>query len=293
MSGKENDTQRYKWNALGKIVTATITTSGGIIKEIISANATIITAGATIITAGAAIVTAGSAITVGFWQYGQKNESNVKEFKGRVSDARDGRAIRNVKVSLEGSGVPPVVHSDSEGVFMFPLEKPNTQVRVLIELDNYDKYNRFISTASNTGIAEIKLDPIPPIRSQSPVPTPASTQPSTNESPRVFVVPIPVPAPSVKPSPSFKPSPSLDTSPSTTTQLSGQGVLVARDDGATINIRSGPGKTYRNLHYGIRGDNVTFLSLDKASDGDTWYQIRFNISGADGWVHQDFIRRTR
>lgn len=72
------------------------------------------------------------------------------------------------------------------------------------------------------------------------------------------------------------------------TELS-EGTLKAKEAGAKINVYSGAGTNFKNLHYGLNGDRVILISSVRDKDNSTWYQIRFLTSGAEGWVHQDFI----
>ncbi|MGK7890916.1 MAG: hypothetical protein AB4042_16420 [Leptolyngbyaceae cyanobacterium] len=74
--------------------------------------------------------------------------------------------------------------------------------------------------------------------------------------------------------------------------------LTARDRGAEINVRQGPGTNYTAQHYGIRGDWIDILNRNGNSNvwmfaeddrGDTWYQIGFPASRAYGWVREDFV----
>jgi hypothetical protein len=75
--------------------------------------------------------------------------------------------------------------------------------------------------------------------------------------------------------------------------------LVARDAKAQINLREGPGTTYKAVHYGLSGNKVDFLSQNgnpkkwmsrKDSSGKVWYQVGFPTSRAYGWVRADFVQ---
>ncbi len=49
------------------------------------------------------------------------------------------------------------------------------------------------------------------------------------------------------------------------------------------------------LHYGFPGDRVTILGNGSSPNGDLWHQIRFDQSGAEGWVSRrniDFVGTT-
>lgn len=50
------------------------------------------------------------------------------------------------------------------------------------------------------------------------------------------------------------------------------------------------------LHYGFPGDRVTVLGNGTSPNGDMWHQIRFDQSGAEGWVSRrniNFVGMTR
>lgn len=73
-------------------------------------------------------------------------------------------------------------------------------------------------------------------------------------------------------------------------QSSKEGVLVAQDSKTQINVRAGAGLNFPSRHYGVVGDKVIIMNSVRGEDGSTWYQIKFPISGADGWVRNDFIQ---
>lgn len=68
------------------------------------------------------------------------------------------------------------------------------------------------------------------------------------------------------------------------------GILTARDSKAQINVRDGPGMNYSNRHYGVAGDKVDIIASANSNDGLVWYQVKFQVSGAEGWVRNDFIQ---
>jgi len=67
-------------------------------------------------------------------------------------------------------------------------------------------------------------------------------------------------------------------------------VLYADEPGSQINLRSAPTTQSASPSYGIPGDKVETLRAVKGADGYTWYYIRFDRSGAEGWVRGDLIR---
>jgi len=102
-----------------------------------------------------ALIGAAAVIIVGYWQYYSKPEK--KEFIGRVIEAKTEKRIRNAKVSLEVQGVPPVIYTDSEGIFSFSLKDADNQVRVRVEAEGYEKFDRLITLSTRTGVEEIQL----------------------------------------------------------------------------------------------------------------------------------------
>jgi serine/threonine protein kinase, bacterial len=85
-----------------------------------------------------------------------------------------------------------------------------------------------------------------------------------------------------------KPSTQMIPSQIQPTTLFKEGSLTAKEPDAKINVRAGAGTDFENLHYGIVGDKVIVISSDRDGANSTWYQIKFS-SGAQGWVHEDFI----
>ena len=116
----------------------------------------------------AALIAAIAAITVGYWQYFKNNEL-TREFRGRITDAETGKVLRQAKIVLEAQGSPPMIYSDSEGFFSFLLERANTQVRIRVEANGYEKYDRLINPTSGSGVEEIRVQPT---RNSSPSPEP-------------------------------------------------------------------------------------------------------------------------
>ncbi|HEY9827069.1 MAG TPA: SH3 domain-containing protein [Stenomitos sp.] len=73
-------------------------------------------------------------------------------------------------------------------------------------------------------------------------------------------------------------------------------VLVANDPQARINLRAAPRKDAPILGYGLVGDPVhliTYMSPEgdrlSASDDQGWYFVKFDRSGAEGWIRADFV----
>ncbi|MEB3292659.1 MAG: SH3 domain-containing protein [Synechococcales bacterium] len=67
-------------------------------------------------------------------------------------------------------------------------------------------------------------------------------------------------------------------------------ILHGNEPGSKVNIRTEPTTEASLAHYGLVGDRVEMLREVKGGDGYTWYYIRFNQSGAEGWVRGDLVR---
>ncbi|NJL45995.1 MAG: SH3 domain-containing protein [Leptolyngbyaceae cyanobacterium SM2_3_12] len=65
--------------------------------------------------------------------------------------------------------------------------------------------------------------------------------------------------------------------------------LIAAQPEAQINLRSQPSTDSRSKGYGLVGDPVQLLRSAQDSDGREWYYVKFEQSGAEGWVRGDFI----
>ncbi|MGF1518435.1 MAG: SH3 domain-containing protein [Nodosilinea sp.] len=64
--------------------------------------------------------------------------------------------------------------------------------------------------------------------------------------------------------------------------------LIASQPGSQINLRSQPTTSSDARGYGVVGDPVQLLRSVDRSDG-TWYFVKFDESGAEGWIRSDFI----
>jgi hypothetical protein len=84
-----------------------------------------------------------------------------KWFLGRVVDEASRDRLAGAKVALEAGGVPPVLYSDSEGVFAFPVPTGVSTVRVRIESPGYEHYDRQVDVTSMNGVQEIRMKALP------------------------------------------------------------------------------------------------------------------------------------
>lgn len=116
-------------------------------------------------------------------------------FIGRIIDKNTEARIRGAKVSLEGESVPSVAYSDSEGVFSFPVNDPNKEIRLRIEANQYENFDLRITPAKNQVIQDVRLTPKTdktaelseittqtsnPAPHRSPLPTPIANKPESN-----------------------------------------------------------------------------------------------------------------
>jgi hypothetical protein len=71
------------------------------------------------------------------------------------------------------------------------------------------------------------------------------------------------------------------------------GELISKTPKTKINVRKSPGKEMQTVHYGRSGDKVSILYSGRDQVGLIWYQVKFEKSGVEGWVGNDFVRRTK
>lgn len=144
-----------------------------------------ITAKGTIIAAViAAIATIIAAIIVVWFQCQSKPvitpSGNVKpKFVGRVKDYITDTPIRNAKVTLEIQDVPPVIYTDSEGIFSFPIGAQTTELHIRVEAVGYEKFDRRLNPSSNYGVEEIRLQPYSKAENVPKVPDSVGAEPVT------------------------------------------------------------------------------------------------------------------
>ncbi|TVQ13183.1 MAG: SH3 domain-containing protein [Leptolyngbya sp. DLM2.Bin27] len=67
------------------------------------------------------------------------------------------------------------------------------------------------------------------------------------------------------------------------------GRLTTQAAGAQINLRSQPTTQSAAQGYGNGGDQITLLHLAEGEGGFSWYYVKFDQSGAEGWVRGDFV----
>ena len=65
--------------------------------------------------------------------------------------------------------------------------------------------------------------------------------------------------------------------------------LTAQEADARISLRVQPSSQSSDKGYGLVGDPVQVLNQAQGDDGWTWYWVKFDGSGAEGWIRSDFI----
>jgi hypothetical protein len=104
------------------------------------------------------------AIAVGFFQFVlpviYKSSPDAVSVIGHVSDEQK-HTIANAKVSLEGEGfLPPVLFTDSEGVFSFSLPRDVKEIKIRVDATGYVPYDRRIGvSALKRELEDIRLKP--------------------------------------------------------------------------------------------------------------------------------------
>lgn len=117
-----------------------------------------------------AVIAAVAALVAAYWQFVWKPthpfsstsdpQSQRIEYVGRIVDSNTNEPIHNAKITLDFQGAPPIVYTDSEGVYRFNLNVDGDKIvgRVRVEANNYENYDRNITLfADNPNIEDIRL----------------------------------------------------------------------------------------------------------------------------------------
>lgn len=88
-----------------------------------------------------AIIGAGMAVLPFF------KPSTPTEYVGRILDSRSQTAIHSAKISLDLQGAPPIIYSDSEGIYRFLLSLSTERIagKIRVEAERYEPYERNIT----------------------------------------------------------------------------------------------------------------------------------------------------
>jgi hypothetical protein len=120
-----------------------------------------------------AIIGAIGVIVVGYWQFVWRPSQQLMvttpasqqvEYVGHVLDINTGNPIEQAEVTLDYQGAPPIVYSDSHGIYRFTITIQGNQSqldgRVRIRADDYENYDRNITLyVNNPNIEDIRLNP--------------------------------------------------------------------------------------------------------------------------------------
>ena len=127
---------------------------------------------------------------------------------------------------------------------------------------------------------------VPPTQTEEQLVVIDPTEPTPGTAPGTGTTPGTAPGTGTTPTPS-QPEPGVGgTGQAVNPPQAAQ--LIAAQPEAQINLRSQPTTTSSAKGYGLVGDPVQLLRSAQASDG-TWYYVKFEQSGAEGWVRGDFI----
>ncbi|PSR17814.1 hypothetical protein C8255_10680 [filamentous cyanobacterium CCP3] len=66
--------------------------------------------------------------------------------------------------------------------------------------------------------------------------------------------------------------------------------LTAQEANSRINLRTQPSAQSSDQGYGLVGDPIQILNQAQGDDGFTWYLVKFEGSGAEGWIRSDFVK---
>lgn len=88
----------------------------------------------------------------------------------------------------------------------------------------------------------------------------------------------------------IQPKSPQSTTQSTIREFPKSARLTAQQSNSRINLRSKPSSTSPDKGYGLVGDPVKLLDKAEGADGLTWYYVKFDGSGAEGWIRNDFIK---
>lgn len=123
--------------------------------------------------------------------------------------------------------------------------------------------------------------------SPGPEPTTESTPVATDSPSTPAPTASPAPTPTASSAPTASPAPpaagGTPINPPTSAQL------IAQQPEAKINLRTQPDANSSAKGYGLVGDPVQLLRTATGTDGHEWYYVKFEQSGAEGWIRSDFI----
>jgi ABC-type amino acid transport substrate-binding protein len=100
--------------------------------------------------------------TIADWIKGKQPAKSTKpNITGRVLNIKTGAWIAGAKVSLDVGGIPVIGFTDAEGVFEFPPQNSGDGIRIRVDAEGYEMYERRIDMSNHKGIIDIRLTPKP------------------------------------------------------------------------------------------------------------------------------------
>lgn len=142
----------------------------------------------------AVLITACAVIAVPFIENLLNTTSGKEvEYLGQIIDANSSKAIAGAKVSLNFQGVPPIVYTDSEGVYRFKVAvESEISGQIRVEAEGYEVYTRNITISQNTQLEDIRLIPAGTIKeptdTTSELPTNTPSVKATTTSPPIILL---------------------------------------------------------------------------------------------------------
>jgi hypothetical protein len=121
-----------------------------------------------------------------------------------------------------------------------------------------------------------------------PIESPGEEAPNA-QTPDSDIDPDPDATPAPAPTPAPQPTQEPQTGQGTAITPPKPAQLIAAQPEARINLRSQPTTNSEQKGYGLVGDPVQLLRTTQAGDGYDWYYVKFEQSGAEGWIRSDFI----
>jgi len=112
-----------------------------------------------------AVITLIGLLITAYWQFvlkpGGSGQSTETEYIGRVIDVDTRQPIAGAKITLDLEGVPPIVYSDSEGVYRFTVAiESNISGQIRVDAQGYQVYTRNITISPDIKtIEDIRLTP--------------------------------------------------------------------------------------------------------------------------------------
>ncbi|WKZ34958.1 MAG: carboxypeptidase-like regulatory domain-containing protein [Anaerolineales bacterium] len=100
-------------------------------------------------------------IFTNYWQSIRNPTDQITEYFGRVIDINTLQPVSNAKITLNFKDVPPVVYTDSEGIYRFEVEiESKISGQIWVDAENYQPYTRHITiSAESTNLEDIRLTP--------------------------------------------------------------------------------------------------------------------------------------